>query len=290
MSGLQARSLIHVPPLSTRYRTALVTGVSGGLGRAFAEMLLAEGVTVWGTARSYERLGSFTGRKGFTPLLLDLAQAEQIDQAHRAGSEQAGGAFDLVINNAAYGVFGAFAVTPFSGWRAQIEAGLIGTAHLAHLALRSMAVQNRGCLVNVSSVAVEYPLPFMAGYNMVKAGLSALSESLIFEVRGSDVRVIDFRPGDYRTAFNTSMQVTSAALEPTSDPRLARAWQTLEANIAAAPLPTKAASDLRRALGRNKSGTVYSGGFFQVVMAPLFSRLVPSRVRRAVAARYFGAT
>lgn len=279
-----------MPPLSTRYRTALVTGVSGGLGHAFAEMLLAEGVAVWGTARSHERLKALSDRKGFRPLLLDLAQASQIEHAYRAGSEQAGGAFDLVINNAGYGVFGGFAATDFSSWRTQIEAGLIGTAQLAHLALRSMAMQNRGCMVNVSSVAVDYPLPFMAGYNMVKAGLSALSESLIFEVRGSDVRVIDFRPGDYQTAFNKSMQVTSTAVEPKSDARVARAWQTLEANIAAAPPPSKAASDLKRALWRNQSGTVYSGGFFQVTLAPLFSRLVSSRLRRAVAARYFGAT
>ena len=277
-----------MPLLSTCYRTALVTGVSSGLGQAFAEMLLAEGVGVWGTARSPERLTSLSGRNGFTPVLLDLANAGQIENAYCTGAHQAGGTFDLVINNAGFGVFSPFAVAPFPMWRTQIEAALTGTAQLAHLALRSMSVSNHGCLVNVSSVAVDYPLPFMAGYNMVKAALSALTESLIFEMRGTRVTVIDFRPGDYRTAFNKSMHVTSAAIEPKPDVRLARAWQTLESNIAAAPQPEKAASDLKRALLRGKSGIVYSGAFFQVKLAPLFSRLAPSRLRRAVAARYFG--
>jgi len=278
-----------VPALSTRYSKALVTGVSGGLGGAFADLLLREGVAVWGTARSQDRLAAFSGRDGFAPVVLDLAKAEQIESAYRGAAEQAGGGFDLVINNAGYGVFGVFATSPFSLWAEQISSALTGTAQLAHLAVQSMVARNRGCLVNVSSVAVEYPLPFMAGYNVVKAGLSALSESLIFELRGTAVSVIDFRPGDYQTSFNQSMYVTSAAIEPKPNTRLTRAWQTLEANLAAAPRPAQAAADLKRALLRGRSGTVYSGGFFQVKLAPLFSRLAPSSLRRAIAARYFGA-
>jgi short-subunit dehydrogenase len=266
-----------------------VTGVSGGLGGAFAEMLLADGVAVWGSARSVEHLSGFSKIEGFKSVVLDLANAEQIDAAYRAGAEQAGGSFDLVVNNASYGVFGAFAMTPFLVWRALLEATLVGSAQIAHLAMRSMVTNRHGCLVNISSVAVEYPLPFMAGYNMAKAGLSALSESLMFETRSAGVTVIDFRPGDYRTSFNHSMHATSAAFEPKPDLRLTRAWQTLEANLAAAPNPKRAAADLRKAILRGKSGTVYSGSFFQVKLAPLFARLAPSRMRRAVSALYFGA-
>lgn len=277
-----------MPALSTRYRTALVTGVSGGLGGAFAEMLLKEGVSVWGTARSTERLASFKNRERFTPLALDLAQPSQIESVFLEATTQAGGGFDLVVNNAGFGVFSSFVSASFDVWRDQLNAALTGTAQLAHLAARSMVAANRGCLVNVSSVAVEYPLPYMSGYNIAKAGLSALSESLIFETAGTGVTVIDFRPGDYRTAFNQSMQATSASLQSAANTRTKRAWRTLEANLAAAPEPARAAADLRRALWRGKSGTIYSGSFFQVKLAILFSRLAPSRLRRAIAARYFG--
>lgn len=275
--------------LSTRYSTAFVTGASGGLGAAFVDLLLAEGVAVWGTARSYERLARYEKREGFYPVLLDLGNIAQIETSFQQAERDAGGAFDLVINNAGYGVFGAFAATSFDVWRQQINAAITGSALIAHLAVRSFMARNRGTLVNVSSVAVEYPLPFMAGYNIAKAGLSALSESLIFETRGTGVTVIDFRPGDYRTDFNKSMHSLSVAAEPKNDPRQERAWRTLENNLAAAPTPERAAADLRRALWRGKSGTVYSGQFFQVKLAPLFSRLAPAGLRRAIAARYFGA-
>lgn len=266
-----------------------MTGVSGGLGYAFAEMLLSEGVAVWGTARSVDRLGALSGRPGFSPVRLDLAEGNSLSAVFTAAEEQAGGCFDLLVNNAGYGVFGPFATTPFPVWRSQIEANLIGGAQLVHAALGRMLSRNRGCIVNVSSVAVEYPLPFMAGYNLGKSGLSALSESLIFETRGTAVTVIDFRPGDYRTPFNQSMQATSPALSAASDPRLSAAWRSLEANIALAPKPEHAAANLRKALAAGVSGTVYSGGIVQTRLAPLFARLAPARLRRAVAARYFGA-
>lgn len=251
-------------------------------------MLLAEGVSVWGTARSRERLAPFSESTHFRPVLLDLANQAQIEDVCSTASLQAGGAFDVVINNACYGVFGAFDAMPFDVWQAQIAAVLVGTLQISHHMVGAMKARNRGCLVHVSSVAVEYPLPFMAGYNVAKAGLSALSESLMFETRGSNVTVIDFRPADYRTDFNQAMHVMSPAVEPKDDSRLTRVWNRLEANLAAAPAPQAAASDLRRALVRGKSCTIYSGGIFQAKLAPLFSRLSPAGLRRWAAARYFG--
>ncbi|MDR1012006.1 MAG: SDR family NAD(P)-dependent oxidoreductase, partial [Opitutaceae bacterium] len=235
-------------------------------------------------------------------------------------------AFDIVINNAGYGIFAPFASADFALWRTQIEAMLVTTARLAHAAFRSMQACNRGCLVNVSSLAVNFPLPYMSGYNIAKAGLSALSASLAFEARGTRVCVIDFRPGDYRTAFNHAMKPTpgngktgdaetvsernrsgetgsreigflenviketvSAETENAHSARVASAWKTIDAQFNTAPLPVRAARDLRRALARGRPGVVRSGSFFQARLAPLGARLLPARLLRAFEARYFGA-
>lgn len=273
--------------LADRYPTALVTGASAGLGRAFADMLLGEGVRVWGTARNPARL---PGRAGLTPVALDLADPAAVEHAFRTADTAAGG-LALVINNAGYGRFGPFVERDFADWRRQCDAMLTQTLHLSHLALRGMLARRRGALVNVSSLAAEFPLPFMSGYNAIKAGLSAFSESLMIEVVGTDVIVIDFRPGDYRTGFNQTMHATSG-VPPSTDPalvsRLQRAWSMLEANFRAAPAPERAAADLCRALRRGRSGTVRSGTFFQAKLAPLLARLAPLGLRRAVLARYLG--
>ncbi|HXA80294.1 MAG TPA: SDR family NAD(P)-dependent oxidoreductase [Opitutaceae bacterium] len=266
--------------VSDLYRTAFVTGASSGLGAAFVGMLLADGVRVWGTARDPARLAA---RENFFPVVLDLADPAAAEKNFLHAADAAGGAFDLVIHNAGYGVFGPFAATDFAVWQAQLDAMLPATLRLAHAALRPMIARRRGCLVNVSSLAAELPLPFMSGYNVTKAGLSAFSESLAFETRGTGVKVIDFRPGDYRTPFNQAMQRSHA--EPSAIE--ARAWRRLEANLLAAPLPARAAADLRGALLCGRSGTIRSGSFFQARLAPLFARLAPPALLRAALRSYY---
>jgi short-subunit dehydrogenase len=277
-----------VPALSSFYRTAFVTGASGGLGQAFVEALLGEGIRVWGTARDRSRLSGLTGRDGFVPLELDLAQAAAVEETFRSASTEAGGGFDVVINNAGYGVFSPFTDAAFASWQAQWDVLFSAAARLSQEALKSMLPRKRGCVINISSLAVDFPLPYMSGYNAAKAALSAFSESLIFEMRGTGVTVIDFRPGDYRTPFNQAMQSNSRFAS--SDVRLAAAWAGLERNLAASPLPRRAAQDLIGALRRGRSGTVYSGSLFQARIAPLLARFAPAGLRRQVAARYFGAT
>ncbi len=271
--------------LSQLYPTAFVSGASNGLGRAFARMLLAEGVRVWGTSRDPARLAGVLERRPgqFYPVTLDLASPQGAVGAYEGAAEEAGGAFDLVVNNAGYGVFGEFGALDSSVWRTQLE-GMLGTVvTLSHCAYRSMRHRNRGCLVHVSSLAAEFPIPYMSGYNVAKAGLSALSESLIFESRGTGVRVIDFRPGDYRTDFNRGMAKASASA------RTKRVWECLEAILAAAPAPERAAEDLRGALLRDRSAVVRSGTFFQARLAPLLARALPAPFTRWATARYFRA-
>ena len=264
--------------------TAFVTGASAGLGREFTLMLLGEGVRVWGTSRDSSRLADLSAAHpgAFRPVALDLADCEGAVRAFEAASADAGGGFDLVVNNAGYGVFGEFAGVESSVWRSQLQDMLGTVLGLSHAAYRSMKGRGRGCLVHVSSIAAEFPIPYMSGYNVAKAGLSALSESLMFESRGSGIIVIDFRPGDYRTGFNQAMQNDSLS------ERTRKAWAAVDASFASAPAPGLAALDLRRALLANRSGVVRSGSFFQARLAQVLARLAPQSWVRWATARYYG--
>lgn len=275
--------------VSDLHRTAFVTGASTGLGRAFAEMLLREGVHVWGTAREPSRLAHFqTSARSpataalFSPVVLDLREGAQAEAAFLAADRAAGG-FDLVINNAGYGVFGEFVSTDFSIWQEQLEVMLVNTARLSQAALRGMLPRNRGALVNISSLAAEFPLPFQSAYNIAKAGLTALNESLMIETARTGVIILDVRPGDYRTDFEGSVRRVSP--EGSSE-RLARAWRAFEKMMSSGPAPAHAAAALRRALLRNRSGTVRTGRLFQAVIAPLLARFGSLPLRRRIEASY----
>lgn len=270
------------------YRTAFVTGASTGLGRAFAEMLLADGVKVWGTARDAARLAPLSEKYGsaFTPVVLDLRDGGRAEAVFRACDVAAGG-LELVINNAGYGVFADFTATEFSVWEEQLQVMLVNTARLSHAAMRSMLARSAegkdGALVNISSLAAEFPLPFQAAYNMTKAGLTALNESLMMEVSGTRVVILDVRPGDYQTDFEGSVRRPPGA----STPRMTRAWEAFAAMMQSGPKPAHAAAELRRALLRRRSGTVRIGRFFQAVVAPFISRFGSLALKRRIQERYF---
>ena len=266
-------------PLSSRYRTAFVTGASTGLGKAFAEMLLAEGVEVWGTARDAARLPA---RDKFHAVALELGDGAAAEKIFLAADAAAGG-FGLVINNAGFGAFGSFAHTDFAVWQSQLEMMLVNTARLSHAALRGMLARRRGALVNISSIAAEFALPYQSAYNMTKAGLSALNESLMYETRGTGVMILDFRPGDYRTDFEGSVRRPPGAPGPGQE----RTWLAFERMMAGGPPPAHAAASLRRALQRGRSGTVRTGRFFQAVLAPLLARFGSLALKRRIQAKYF---
>lgn len=272
------------PRVSSLYRTAFVTGASTGLGRAFTEMLLREGVRTWGTSRDPARLADLQKAHGalFTPVALDLRESARADAAF-AEADRATGGFDLLINNAGYGVFAEFAAVDFSVWQQQLEVMLVAPARLSHAALRGMLARNRGAIVNISSLATEFPLPFQSAYNMAKSGLTALNESLMLETASTAIKVIDFRPGDYRTDFDGSV------LRPqkNASPRLDRSWTMFAKLMASGPAPAHAADSLRRALLRQRSGTVRTGRFFQAVVAPFLTRFGSLDLKRRIQARYF---
>ena len=303
--------------LSDFYRTAFVTGASTGLGRAFAEMLLADGVQVWGTARQTARRDALVARyrdagasfpsevthrnadsrtaaiastgayDRFHPVALDLGDGPAAERTFLEADRAAGG-FDIVINNAGYGVFGDFAATDFSIWQQQLEVMLVATARLSHAALRRMrprAVGEQRCaLVNISSLAAEFPLPYQSAYNVCKSGLTALNESLMIECAGTNVVVLDVRPGDYRTDFEGSVQRPA---QPAPSARLERAWAAFGRMMQSGPPPAHAAAALRRALRRGRSGTVRTGRIFQAVIAPFIARFGSLGLKRRVQARYF---
>lgn len=277
------------PRLSDSYRTAFVTGASTGLGRAFTEMLLAEGVRVWGTSREVARLQPLQSAAdgAFTPLRLELGDGPAAEGVFLAADEAAGG-FDIVINNAGFGVFGDFAGTEFAVWERQIGIMLTNTARLAHTALRRMRQRpvtlRRYALVNISSLAAEFPLPYQAAYNICKAGLTALNESLMMETAGTNVIVLDVRPGDYRTEFEGSV---ARPPQPTPDARRDRAWAAFERMMASGPPPAHAAEALRRALLRGRSDTVRTGRLFQATIAPFLARFGSLRLKRRIQDRYF---
>ena len=249
-----------------------LTGASAGIGLLAAKALCERGHRVWGTARKAENLPVL---ENFHPIPMDLNNRDSI----RIGFDQAlgeAGRFDVLINNAGSGVFGPLEAFSDAELRAQMDVLFFGPLDLIRLVLPSMRAANKGLIVNVASLAAEFPLPFLAPYTVSKAALASLTEGLGMELAHTDVRVIDLRPGDFATSFHLSTRRVESPLNAAYQPNLDRAWKTIDHNMAAAPDPQQVADVLVDIVeGRTRRPVVAVGDFFQARVAPFLVRLSP---------------
>ncbi|GIW42151.1 MAG: dehydrogenase [Candidatus Binatia bacterium] len=183
--------------------TALVTGASSGIGRAFAERLSRD-YHVCLVARSHERLEQVASgireRGGAAEVLVaDLARPEGLERV--VSRIEKGQDVELLVNNAGFGTVGPFVELDPSREEEEIRLNVLALVRLTRAALPAMVAKRRGAIVNVSSVAGFLPGPGTATYSATKAFVTSFSESLATELRDTGVRVQVLCPGFTRTEF-----------------------------------------------------------------------------------------
>lgn len=265
-------------------KNVLLTGASRGLGAAVVRQLLEKGAVVYGASR---RPSEISWPNGVIPVALDLSSPESVKASWEA-SVLPSARIDILINNAGSGAFGAIQATNPKLWDEQISLLLNAPIAVCHYVLSKMIEQKAGVILNVSSLACEYPIPYMSGYNAAKSGLSSFSQTLMTEVSGKGITVIDFRPGDFDSDFNDGM--AKGGFSTNDCAKGSRVWAVMVERMGSSPKPEAIAKDLVNAIARCRSGIVRSGSFFQRVLAPLYTRMAPSSWQRAANERYYKLT
>jgi NAD(P)-dependent dehydrogenase (short-subunit alcohol dehydrogenase family) len=183
-------------------KTILITGVSSGLGRAFATEALAVGHQVVGTVRRREDADSFEslapGRAHAYPVDVtdDAAVFRTVAQI-----EAAVGPIDVLIANAGYGVEGIFEETALSELRAQFATNVFGVAATLQATLPYMRQRRAGHLMAVTSMGGLMAVPGMSAYCASKFAVEGLLESIGKEVGPLGIHVTAIEPGSFRTEW-----------------------------------------------------------------------------------------
>jgi len=182
-------------------RSVVITGASGGIGRACALRLARNGFRVFAGYRDEADGASLTAEATgqLEPLPIDVTNTAQV--ASTAGAvEKAVGPEGLwgLVNNAGVAVPGPVESLPIEDLRRQLEVNLVGQVAVTQALLPSLR-RARGRVLNMTSVGGRVGTPFMGAYHASKFGLEGISDSLRRELLGVGVDVCVIEPGSIAT-------------------------------------------------------------------------------------------
>ena len=174
-----------------------ITGATAGFGLATAKRFHQDGVKVIGTGRRADRLEKLAKELGanFLPLPFDVGNRKQVEQV-LAKLPADFAAVDVLVNNAG----GAIGLDPaqqadLDDWDAMIDSNIKGLVYCTRLLLPGMIERRRGHIVNLGSVAGEFPYPGGNVYGGAKAFVHQFSNNLRADLLGTPVRVTNVEPG-----------------------------------------------------------------------------------------------
>jgi uncharacterized protein len=186
--------------------TALVTGASGGIGKAFAEELARRKNNLILVARSRDKLNQLAtdlqAKYGInvSVIVKDLTQLNATGEVFEEVTNL-GLTVDLLINNAGFGDYTDFAESDRERQIQMIQLNILALVDLTHRFLMPMRQKGSGSIINVASIAAFQPMPYLAVYAASKAFVLNFSEALWAETRKYGVKVLCISPGPTETGF-----------------------------------------------------------------------------------------
>ena len=173
---------------------AVVTGAGSGIGRSFAlELSRRNSVVVCADLKveSAKETVALIEEAGGTAYAVacDVGKADQVKQLAADAETLMGSPATLIINNAGVGIGGKFDELSLEDWKWAMDVNLWGVVHGCHYFVPGFKKQGQGAIINVASAASYTAAPEMSAYNVTKAGVRALSETLYAELKKDNIKV-----------------------------------------------------------------------------------------------------
>lgn len=185
--------------------TVVITGASGGIGKAAAERFLRGGYTVYGLYRRGQDIA------GVRRIAADVTDEVSVRSAFELISGEVG-RIDLLINNAGFGISGATEFTSLEDAKRLFDVNFFGGFLCAKYAVPLMR-EKGGRIINISSAAAIFSIPFQSFYSASKAAVNSLSMALRNELKEFGISVTALMPGDVKTGFTTAREKSTGGGE-----------------------------------------------------------------------------
>lgn len=216
-------------------KVILITGASSGIGKETAKLFQAKNWKVAATMRTPEKSEDLQKIADIETFRLDVTETDSIKSAIGETLEKFG-RIDAIVNNAGYGLAGAFEAATQEEIEKQFQTNVFGVMNVCREILPIFREQKRGIIVNVASVGGRITFPFYSLYHATKWAVEGFSESLQYELEQFNIRVKIIEPGPIKTDFyDRSQTVTSKEGLTAYDYMLDKAMPNLQKAGADAP-------------------------------------------------------
>ncbi len=181
-------------------KVILVTGASSGIGKETVKLFQTKNWKVAATMRDPEKAEDLKNIIDVECFRLDVTDIDSIKSAIKATIDKFG-RIDAVVNNAGYGLVGAFEAATPEQIEKQFQTNVFGLMNVCREILPYFREQKRGTIVNVSSMGGRITFPLYSLYHATKWGVEGFSEALQYEVRPFNIKVKIIEPGPIKTDF-----------------------------------------------------------------------------------------
>lgn len=265
-------------------KVILVTGASSGIGLACATALAAEGHIVYGSSRKINNISS----TAFKAIELDVTEDGSVNKAI-AQIITAEGKLDVLVNNAGNGVAGPAYAMPVDSAKKQFEVNFFGVVRMCSAALPGMIANNVGLIVNISSLAGLFGLPYQSMYSASKYAIEGYSQSLRMELRNTKIKVVVINPGDFKSAFSQNREKTPFTIQHAPmEKEYNAAVAAMEKDESIAPDPSSLAKQLCKIVAAaNPSHRYLVGGLGQTIV-PTLKRILPGSLFEKLMNDHYG--
>jgi NAD(P)-dependent dehydrogenase (short-subunit alcohol dehydrogenase family) len=229
----------------------VVTGANSGIGRAVAIHLAAQGHTVYGTVRSFDKATKLNAMAADAKVEvnlveMDVAEDKSVEEGLGRVIDEAG-RVDVLVNNAGIGGNGVVEEATIASYAEVMNVNVYGAVRCLKSVLPGMRARRRGTIVNITSVAGRFASLAQAPYVASKWAFEGISEELAQELAMFGIRVAIVEPGVTKSAI-FAKNVDSTEEGSDYEPHLRRMFQFYAAGYANATDPFEVAQVVEHAI------------------------------------------
>lgn len=260
-------------------KVILITGGSSGLGAAMCKRLANAGHTVIGTSRKP------TAASGFELIAMDILDDASVRRAVDDVLARHG-RIDVVVNNAGVGVQGAVEdIDPGLALQA-FDTNVVGALRVCRAVLPHMRSRQRGLIIQVSSIAAEFGLPYRGFYSAGKAALDRMTESLRIEVEPFGIKVVTVQPGEFKTPIAAG-RLRPATINDAYKTRYERAMRILDGGLGYSRDPDELARVVEGIIHDPSPRTIYRVAVGKQKLSVLLKKVLPGRLFERMVRKHY---